>query len=64
MKNINATTEQTDATARLIAAAPDMADALKATLEYWESTGFAICDEGCHCVVDVVRAALAKAEIR
>lgn len=41
-----------------------MLAALKVTLEYWESTGFADCDEGCDCIVDSVRAAIALAEGR
>jgi hypothetical protein len=36
--------------------------ALKETLAYWDSTGFSECDEGCDCIVESVRAAIAKAE--
>jgi len=32
--------------------------ALRATLDYWQSTGFADCEPDCVCVVDAVRAAL------
>jgi len=38
--------------------------ALKDTLDYWDSTGFSDCAEGCNCIVESVRAALAKAEAR
>lgn len=48
--------------ARVAAAAPDLLDALKATLTYWETTGFAECEAGCDCIVEYVRAAIAKAE--
>jgi len=48
--------------ALVIAAGPDMLEALRETLAYWETTGFAECDEGCGCVVEIVRAAIAKAE--
>ena len=48
----------------IIAAAPEMLTALKDTLDYWTSTGFAKCTKGCDCVVDEVRAAIAKAEGR
>lgn len=47
---------------RLIAAAPDMLKALRDTLTYWTETGFAECDPGCDCIVDAVRAAIAKTE--
>lgn len=40
----------------------EMLAALKNTLDYWESIGFAQCDEGCDCIVEDVRAAIAKAE--
>ena len=36
--------------------------ALKATMAYWTDTGFAECDEGCNCIVDICRAAIAKAD--
>lgn len=52
------------ANARLIAAAPDLLDVAKATLEYWDCTGFSECEEGCECIVDAMRAAIAKAEGR
>ena len=54
--------EQAEANARLMAAAPDLLAACKDTLDYWETTGFADCDEGCDCIVDQMRAAIAKAE--
>lgn len=47
---------------RLIAAAPDLLDIAKTTLQYWENTGFADCDQGCDCIVEHMRAAIAKAE--
>jgi hypothetical protein len=50
------------ANARLIAAAPDLLAALKETLNYWKSTGFADCEPECDCIVESVRAALAKAD--
>ena len=50
------------ANARLIASAPEMLNALKETLAFWTTTRFAECENGCDCVVDVVRAAIAKAE--
>jgi hypothetical protein len=48
----------------IAAAAPDLLDAARATLEYWESTGFADCDPDCECIVEATRAAIAKAEGR
>lgn len=53
--------QEADANARLIAAAPEMYDALEATLDYWTTTGFAQCEPGCDCIVEAVRAALGKA---
>lgn len=50
------------ANARLMAAGPEMLTALKETLDYWTLTGFADCEEGCDCIVESVRAAIAKAE--
>ena len=47
--------------ARLIAAAPELLEALKGTLNYWKSTGFAECEPDCDCLVESVRAAIAKA---
>jgi hypothetical protein len=51
----------TPSNAQLIAAAPDLLQACRDTMDYWESTGFAECEEGCDCIVDQMRAALAKA---
>jgi hypothetical protein len=48
----------------VIAAAPDMLTALKDTLAYWETTGFADRAPDCHCIVEQMRAAIAKAEGR
>ena len=48
--------------APLIAAAPDMLQALKKTLDYWDATGFSDCDDDCDCVVQSVQAAIARAE--
>jgi hypothetical protein len=50
------------ANAKLIAASPELLAALKVTLNYWTSTGFAECEPGCDCIVESVRAAIAKAE--
>jgi len=50
------------ANATLIAAAPELLAALKETLAYWTSTGFADCEPDCDCIVESVRAAIAKAE--
>lgn len=50
------------ANAPLNAAAPDLLAALKGTLNYWKSTGFADCEPDCDCIVEAVRAAIAKAE--
>ncbi len=41
-----------------------MYQALKETLDYWDTTGFSDCDEDCHCVVQTVQHALARAEGR
>ena len=38
--------------------------ALKETLAYWTSTGFAGCDPDCGCIVESVRKAIVKAEGR
>jgi hypothetical protein len=54
--------DETQANVSLIAAAPDMLAALRDTLDYWESTGFAECADGCDCIVESVRAAIARAE--
>ncbi len=54
--------EQANANRDLIAAAPDLLAAAKATMDYWDSTGFSECEPGCECVVDSMRAAIAKAE--
>ena len=48
----------------LIAAAPEMLQALKETIGYWDACGFSDCDDGCDCVVQSVQAAIAKAEGR
>lgn len=45
-------------------AATDMLAALKQTLDYWTSTGFAECEPDCDCIVESVRAAILKAEPR
>ena len=54
-----------DPTERLRLQLPDTtADLLavcEATIDYWETTGFAECDAGCDCIVDQMRAAIAKA---
>lgn len=54
------------ANALLIAAAPDMLEALKGVLPYMEQSENAglIGHEGCHWPVELVRAAIAKAEGR
>ena len=52
------------ANARLIAAAPDLLQALKETLAYWDSCGFSDCEPDCECIVQSVQAAIAKAEGR
>ena len=51
-----------EANASLIAAAPEMLQALKETIGYWDACGFSDCDDGCDCIVHFVRAAIAKAE--
>jgi hypothetical protein len=53
-----------DANALLIAAAPDLLQALKETLAYWDSCGFSDCEPDCECIVQSVQAAIAKAEGR
>ena len=55
-------TVNNEANARLIAAAPDLLQACRDTLTYWESTGFAVCEKDCDCIVDQMRAAILKAE--
>jgi hypothetical protein len=48
---------------RLEAKNAELLAASEATLEYWESdpSGFAECEPGCDCIVDQLRAAIAKA---
>lgn len=46
----------------VMAAAPAMLVALKETMSYWDSCGFSKCDDGCECIVEIVRNAIAKAE--
>jgi len=50
------------ANAHAIAALPELVDALRETLAYWTSTGFADCDPDCDCIVESVRGALAKVD--
>ena len=52
-----------EANARLIAAAPDLYEAIKGSMEYLEEQ-FGDCDEGCKCIMHDLRAAIAKAEGR
>jgi hypothetical protein len=54
--------EDTDS-ARQMGAAPELLGACEAVLDYWESdpSGFAECEPGCDCIVDQLRAAIAKA---
>ncbi len=47
---------------RLRSSNAELLDALKVTLNYWTSTGFAECEPDCECIVESVRAAIAKAE--
>ena len=56
------TPEAVEANAHLLTAAPLMLKALKDTLDYWTTTGFAECEPGCDCVVEDVKAAIAAAE--
>jgi hypothetical protein len=55
--------QERDANARLIAAAPDLLEALNGVLPYMEAaeTEGLVGDEGCHWPVENVRAAIAKA---
>jgi hypothetical protein len=50
--------------ARLEAINAELLAALKVTLNYWTSTGFAECELGCDCIVESVRDAIAHAEER
>lgn len=52
---------QAEVNAQLISAAPDLLQACRDTMDYWDSTGFSDCEEGCNCIVDQMRAAIAKA---
>lgn len=45
-------------------AAAGLLNAAKATMEYWDCTGFSECEDGCECIVEEMRAAIAKAEGR
>lgn len=56
--------EMQEANARLMAAAPDLLEACKNTLEYFETTNFCQCGEECGCIVGEMRRAIAKAEGR
>ena len=40
----------------------ELLEALKVTLNYWKSTGFAECEPDCDCIVESVRKAIAHAE--
>lgn len=62
--DILARAKEADSDARLLAGAQALLRAAKETLEYWESTGFAECAEGCDCIVESVRNAITKAEGR
>lgn len=55
---------ETEANARLIAAAPDLYEAAVSALDYLESCLDPKCEPGCGCVLDVLRQAIAKAEGR
>lgn len=48
----------------LIETAPELLQACKDTMSYWDDTEFSKCAEGCDCIVDSMRAAIAKAEGR
>lgn len=52
------------ANARLIAAAPELLEALKQVIPYMEAREAALLvgDEGCHWPVEIVRAAISKAD--
>lgn len=58
------TTLEDKANAHIIAAAPEMLNALQETLDYWDSTGFSECDPECDCIVQIVQAAIKKATER
>lgn len=57
------TVERALADARLIAAAPDLYDAMTGAMDYLEGT-LAPCEDGCECLLHSFRAAIAKAEGR
>ena len=52
------------ANASLLAASPDMLEALKSVAAYWDVTGFGDCEPDCDCLDQAVKRAIAKAETR
>lgn len=47
---------------RAVNAHDALLEAAKNTLDYWQETGFAKCENDCDCVVEEMRAAIARAE--
>lgn len=55
--------EQAEADARLIAAAPDLYEAMTGAMQYLDET-LGPCDDDCECLLHSFHAAIAKAEGR